>query len=67
MFSKADYVKYFLQIRKVELAMNATYAKFAEAVDDPELKKFFAAIERQEKAHARVVDSMLETFGHKEK
>ncbi|OGR44302.1 MAG: hypothetical protein A2X35_02430 [Elusimicrobia bacterium GWA2_61_42] len=67
MFSKEDYVKYFLQIRKVENTMHERFGTYAEAVDDPQLKKFFLALQRQEKAHARIVDGMLETFGYKDK
>lgn len=67
MFSKEDYVKYFLQIRKVELTMYTRFGEYAGAVDDPKLKKFFLDLQRQEKAHSCVVDDMLEAFGYKEK
>ena len=67
MFSKEDYIKYFLQIRKVERTMYEKYGAYAAAVDDPKLKKFFLDMQRQEKAHAGIVDGMLETFGYKEK
>ena len=66
MFSKEDYIKYFLQIRKVELTMHARFGSYAEAVDDPKLKKLFLDLQRQEKAHSRIVDGMLETFGYKD-
>lgn len=67
MFSKADYVKYFLQINKVETTMHAKFTAYSEAVDDPALKKFFSEMARQESAHSRIVDGMLATFGYKEK
>jgi len=66
MLSREDYVKYFIQIRKIERAMHDTFGAYAAAVDDPKLKKFFLDLQRQEKAHARLVDSMLETFGYRE-
>lgn len=66
MFSKEDYVKYFLQIHRMELSMGERFGSVAEAVDDPQLKKFFSELQRQEKAHSRIVDGMLETFGYKE-
>lgn len=66
MFSKDDYVKYFLQIRKVETTMHDKFTAYSEAVDAPELKKFFSDMARQESAHSRIVDSMLETFDYKE-
>ena len=67
MFSKQDYVKYFLQIRKVETTVHDKFTAFAAAVDDPELKKFFSGMARQESAHSRIVDGMLTSFGYKEK
>ena len=66
MFSKADYIKYFLQVKKVETTMQARFQAYSEAVDDPALKKFFAQMAREEKAHARIVDGMLESFDYKE-
>lgn len=66
MFSKADYIKYFLQVKKVETTMQTRFQAYSEAVDDPELKKFFTRMAREEKAHSRIVDSMLESFDHKE-
>jgi rubrerythrin len=46
--------------------MGERFGSVAEAVDDPQLKKFFSELQRQEKAHSRIVDGMLETFGYKE-
>jgi rubrerythrin len=65
MFSKEDYIKYFLQIRKVEVTMYEEFGAFAEAVDDPALKKFFSDLQRQEKAHENIVNAMLKEFGYK--
>lgn len=67
MFSKEDYINYFLQVRKVELAMHDRFASYAARVDDPALKKQFLALERQETAHSRIVDDMLTAFGYEEK
>lgn len=67
MFSKADYIKYFLQIRKVEETMREKFLRYSELVDDPELKKFFFKLHREENAHYKVVTGMLEDFGYKEK
>lgn len=36
-------------------------------VDDPALKKFFSALQQQEKAHAKTVGSMLAAFDYKGK
>ena len=67
MFSKEDYVKYFRQVRAVELQMHDRFGSYAEAVSDTELKKFFRSMQRQEKAHSRIVDDILKAFGHTEK
>ena len=64
MFSKEDYVKYFLQVRGVELKMHDKFGDYAARVDDPALKKQFLALERQEKAHSKIVDDMLTAFGY---
>ncbi len=66
MFSKADYVKYFLQIKKVETTMHDRFEAYAGAVDDPALRKFFIQMAREENAHSRVVESMLLAFDYKE-
>lgn len=66
MFSKADYVKYLLQVKKVETTMRSRFTAYSEAVAEPELKKFFSEMARQEGAHSRIVDGMLEAFDHKE-
>ena len=65
MFSKNDYLKYFLQLRKIETSMRDRFRSASEAVDDPALKRFFSRLAREEKAHSRIVDGMLEVFGHK--
>ena len=65
MFSKEDYVKYFLQIRQVEITMRDRFGEFVKDLDDPELKKFFSALQQQERSHAKIVDGMLGTFGYK--
>ena len=67
MFSKEDYVKYFLQIRKVEMTMQDKFLAYSEAMDDAELKKFFFNLHRDENAHNKIISGMLETFGYKEK
>jgi len=67
MFSKEDYIKYFLQIRKVEMTMREKFLAHSEAVDDPKLKKFFFQLHREENAHYKIVNGMLEAFGYKEK
>jgi len=66
MFSKEDYIKYFLQIRKVELDMRDNFGSCAEAVDSPDLKKFFLNLQRQEGAHSALVNDMLDKFGYKD-
>lgn len=66
MFSKSDYIRYFLQVKKVETTMHDKFLSYARAVDSPELKKFFSEMAHQEQAHARMVDGMMETFGYKE-
>jgi len=67
MFSKDDYIKYFLQIRKVEMTMRDKFLSYSEVVDDPKLKKFFFQLHREENAHYKIVSGMLESFGYKEK
>lgn len=67
MFSKEDYIKYFLQIRKVEADMRDKFLKYSGTVDDPELKKFFFRLHREENAHNNVVNGMLESFGYRDK
>ncbi len=64
MFSKEDYVKYFLQIRNIEVKMKEKFGAYAGAVDDPALKRFFSDLERQERAHERIVDSMVKEFSN---
>ena len=66
MFSKEDYIKYFLQIRKVELTMRDRFLGYSKAVDDQELKEFFFSLHREENAHYKIVTGMLETFDYKE-
>lgn len=65
MFTKKDYVTYFLQVKKVEERMGAEFLRFAEKLEDPEMKKFFMQMHKEELAHGRVADSMLEMFSDK--
>lgn len=65
MFTKQDYLKYFTQIKKIEKGMGDGFRKCAERVDDPEIKKFFTQMSREETAHSRVADAMIEMFGGK--
>lgn len=65
MFTKQDYLKYFLQIKKIEEGMGAGFLQCAERVDDPEMKKFFLKMHKEELAHGRVADAMLEMFKDK--
>jgi|GEM_PF-934657 len=67
MFSKEDYINYFLQIKQVELAMQEQFLKYSRAVDDPELKDIFFRLSREETAHNKIVDGMLASFGYDEK
>ena len=67
MFSDYDYIKYFLQIQKVEMTMRDKFLDYFWAVDDRELKKFFYDLYREETAHCKIVADMLRTFGFKEK
>ena len=67
MFSKENYIKYFLQIRKVEETMRDKFLSYSEMVDDPKLKKFFLELHRQENAHYKLVTGMLKSFGYEEK
>lgn len=66
MFSRTDYIRYFLQVKRVETTMHDKFLSYARAVDSPELKIFFLRMAHQEKAHATIVDGMMETFGYKE-
>lgn len=59
MFSKEDYEKYFRQIKKQEEKMAAQFLLCSEKVDDPELKRFFRRMHKEELAHDRVADAML--------
>ncbi|HNW44309.1 MAG TPA: ferritin family protein [Elusimicrobiales bacterium] len=65
MFTKQDYLKYFSQIEKLERGMAASFKKCAEKVDDPELKKIFTQLSKEEAAHGKVADAMLEIFESK--
>lgn len=65
MFTKQDYIKYFLQIWKIEKQMSAQFLNYSESLDDPELKKTFLQLHREEEAHAKVADVMLEMFKDK--
>ena len=65
MFSKEDYEKYFLQIKKVEQNMADHFLLCSERVDDPGLKKFFLGMHKEELAHGRVADAMLEMVSKK--
>lgn len=62
MFTKQDYIKYFLQIEKIEKGMGDGFLKCAEKVDDPELKKFFLRLHTEEMAHDRIANAMLKMF-----
>ena len=65
MFTKNDYLKYFLQIKKVETDMAVSFLDCAEKLEDPAMKKFFTQMHKEELAHGKVADSMLEMFGGK--
>ena len=65
MFIKKDYVKYFLQIKKIEREMGDRFLRYSEKLEDPELKKFFLRMHREEMAHGEVADLMLEMFKDK--
>lgn len=65
MFTKQDYVKYFLQIKKIEESMGVGFLRCAERLDDPEMKKFFLKMHKEEMAHGKVADAMLEMFKDK--
>ena len=65
MFTKKDYVKYFLQIKKIEVSMGARFLQYSERLEDPEMKKFFLQMHKEEMAHGRVVDYMLGMFKEK--
>jgi len=65
MFTKKDYLTYFLQLKKVEENMGAGFLNCAEKLEDPETKKFFMQMHKEEMAHGRVVESMLEMFKDK--
>jgi rubrerythrin len=65
MFTKKDYVKYFLQIKKIEETMGERFLRYSEKLEDPELKKFFLRMHKEEMAHGRVADAMLEMFKDK--
>ena len=45
--------------------MQTRFLAYSGAVSDPELRKFFSGMAREERAHSRIVDGMLEAFGHK--
>jgi len=62
MFTKQDYYKYFLQLKKIEENMGAGFLRCYERLDDPEMKKFFLKMHKEEMAHGRVADAMLEMF-----
>ena len=65
MFTKDDYRKYFLQIKKIEETMGARFLRYSEMVDDPEMKKFFLKMHKQEMAHGRVADAMFDLLKDK--
>lgn len=65
MFSKNDYIKYFERIKAMEMKMAALYRDYTSRVDDPEVKNFFAHIQKEEEAHAKVADAMLKMFSKK--
>ncbi len=62
MFTKKDYIKYFLQIKKIEESMGSRFQQYSERLEDPEMKKFFLQMHREEMAHGKVADAMLEMF-----
>ena len=63
MFTEEDYRKYFVQIKKIEEKMGIRFADYAARVDDPEVKKVFSEMSRQESAHSRVADTLLTILG----
>lgn len=65
MFTKQDYVKYFLQVKKIEEIMGAGFLDYSEKLEDPEIKKFFIQLHKEEMAHVKVADAMLEMFKDK--
>lgn len=66
MFSKEDYIKYFIQIKNIEKKMRDHFLEYSYKVDDPELRNFFVNLYFQEKAHCKIVDLILKDFGYKE-
>ncbi|HBB67391.1 MAG: hypothetical protein A2X28_07175 [Elusimicrobia bacterium GWA2_56_46] len=65
MFTKQDYVKYFLQIKKIEDSMSVEFLRCAEKLEDPEMKELFMQLHKEEMAHNKLADSMLEMFRDK--
>ena len=65
MFTKQDYIKYFLQIKKIEESMSVKFLRCAEKLEDPEMKELFIQLHKEEMAHNKLADSMLEMFRDK--
>lgn len=65
MFTKQDYIKYFLQIKETEENMGAKFLKCAEKLEDPEMKKIFLQFHKEETAHSKVADALLKMFENK--
>ena len=65
MFTEEDYRKYFVQIKKIEENMGSHFADYAARVKDPEVKKIFSEMSRQESAHGRVADTLLAILSDK--
>ncbi len=65
MFTKKDYIKYFLQIKKIEVDMGDRFLGCAKKLEDPEMKTFFLQMHGEEISHSWVVDYILKIFTDK--
>jgi rubrerythrin len=58
MLSEKDYLGYLEQLEQMEIRMGDFYGRHAALIDDPEIKKTFEAISKDEARHAGVVESL---------
>jgi len=62
MFTEDDFLHYFNQLQKIENKMYEIYQNLYDQLENPEYKKLFNRLAKEEKDHMALVQSLKDLF-----
>jgi rubrerythrin len=62
MFTNADFMHFLEQILKIEKDMKEIFLDFQENVQEPEFKKTFGSLAKDEMNHEAIVEELMSLF-----